>query len=311
MSSFDVKGAAGFVPDQAVERIGRQAGADAEAEKVRLKKATREFESLVIYEMLKTMRKTVPESAFAKGAPLSGGMGKDIFTQMFDMKLAQKVATGGKNSISDILYSQMEKLVEAQYGAGDVDVTIKSLEDSEKSATDLRPRNFIEVPGPFKPVQENKEIDPRLQALDRNNPDKTIAEITRNYGRYIRRAAHKNDLDSALILSVIKAESGGKASAVSPAGAKGLMQLVDSTAQQYGVTRVFDPRQNIEAGSRYLRDLIDRFGDLKLALAAYNAGPGNVDKYGGLPPFRETEAYVDNVIRNMAALSEANVKPES
>jgi Rod binding domain-containing protein len=310
MSSAAIKGAAGYIPDQAIERIGKHAGADAGAEKARLKKATREFESLVIYEMLKTMRKTVPESAFSKDAPLAGGMGKDIFTQMFDMKLAQKVATGGKSSISDILYSQMEKLVEAQYGAGDEEVEIKPLGKAEKSATELRPHNFIEVPGRFKQVQE-KELNPSLRALDSNNPDKTVRDITRNYGRYIRRAAHKNDLDSALILSVIKVESGGRASAVSPAGAKGLMQLADSTAQQYGVTKVFDPRQNIEAGSQYLRDLIDRFGDLKLALAAYNAGPGNVDKYGGLPPFRETEAYVDNVIKNMTALTDTNAKPES
>jgi soluble lytic murein transglycosylase-like protein len=73
------------------------------------------------------------------------------------------------------------------------------------------------------------------------------------------------------------------------------MQLIDSTAQDMGVEDVFDPRENILAGSRYLRDLIDRFGDMKLGLAAYNAGPGNVNKYGGIPPFKETQNYVRKV----------------
>ena len=107
--------------------------------------------------------------------------------------------------------------------------------------------------------------------------------------------ADRYELDPLLVKAVITVESCFDTHAVSRVGAKGLMQLIDSTAQDYGVKDVFDPTENIMAGSRYLRKLIDRFGDVQLGLAAYNAGPGNVKKYGGIPPFRETQAYVRKV----------------
>ena len=81
------------------------------------------------------------------------------------------------------------------------------------------------------------------------------------------------------------------------------MQLADSTATDYGVREVFDPAENIKAGSRYLRNLIDRFGSVKLGLAAYNAGPGNVEKYQGIPPFKETVNYVNKVLDTLSNIS--------
>lgn len=112
----------------------------------------------------------------------------------------------------------------------------------------------------------------------------------------IRSCARKYRLDEDLIKAVIKAESNFKPHAVSPAGAKGLMQLMDGTARSLGVRNSFDPGQNIEGGVRFLRQLLDRFGSVSLALAAYNAGPGAVEKYGGIPPYRETQTYVPRVI---------------
>jgi soluble lytic murein transglycosylase-like protein len=114
----------------------------------------------------------------------------------------------------------------------------------------------------------------------------------------IQQAAAKYDLAPDLIRSVIRAESNFQADAVSTAGAKGLMQLMPETARELGVTNAFDIRQNVDGGSRYLRQMLDRFGgDLKLALAAYNAGPGAVEQHNGDVPYAETRQYVKRVLR--------------
>ena len=115
---------------------------------------------------------------------------------------------------------------------------------------------------------------------------------------FIAPAASKYEVAPELVAAVIWAESSGDPNAVSHRGARGLMQLMPETATELGVTTILDPRENVEGGTRYLRQMLDAHeGDVSLALAAYNAGPDAVRRYRGIPPYRETREYVGRVIR--------------
>jgi hypothetical protein len=129
----------------------------------------------------------------------------------------------------------------------------------------------------------------------------TKPELKGPFGDLIRAAAQKHGVDEKLIDHVIAVESNYNPKAVSRKSAQGLMQLLPQTAAKYSVSNAFDPAQNIDGGTRYLKDLLAKYsGDVKLALAAYNAGPDMVTRYGGVPPFPETQHYVRMITEKLS-----------
>ena len=120
----------------------------------------------------------------------------------------------------------------------------------------------------------------------------------KNLNALIEKEAHKQSVSPDLIKAIVKVESGSKINAVSPKGAIGLMQLMPETAKELGVNPN-NPEENLYGGINYLKNMASRYGDLDLALAAYNAGPKAVDKYGGVPPYKETLQYIKSIRKNI------------
>ncbi len=144
----------------------------------------------------------------------------------------------------------------------------------------------------------NVPADPRyrLKSLPKVG---SVSRLVGRFDRYIRKAAETYEIDPLLIKAIVKVESGFNPRAVSSRGAMGLMQLMPETAKDMDVPNPYDPEENIFGGTRYLRWILDRFdGDLKLALAAYNAGPDRVERTGRIPKIPETVQYVDRVLNN-------------
>jgi soluble lytic murein transglycosylase-like protein len=138
----------------------------------------------------------------------------------------------------------------------------------------------------------------RLPVPGSRLPDAVLA--ARPFADLISTVAAANHIDARLVHAVIEQESNYEPRARSKKGARGLMQLMPDTARQYGVRNSYDPKANLEAGIRHLKDLMSRL-DLPTALAAYNAGEGTIKRYGGLPPFPETQIYVRNILRRVTA----------
>ena len=177
----------------------------------------------------------------------------------------------------------------------------------EISSLDLTLRRIQQIEQTFgdigvSSVEEQKNFNGVLQNVMNTQNTPAVSEEERtsfveDIDYIIKEKADKYNLDESLIKAVIKAESGFNPNAVSKAGASGLMQLMPGTARGLGVEDIFDVEQNIEGGAKYLRGMLDRFdGDKSLALAAYNAGPNAVKRYGGIPPYQETQNYVKRVL---------------
>ena len=163
----------------------------------------------------------------------------------------------------------------------------------------------------------NAPTDPRYRGMQSVSGTSTgwlrMSETSRNqYATEIRESASRHGVDPTLVESVIRAESAFNPTAVSRTGARGLMQLMPKTTMALGVRDSFNPRENIDGGVRHLRYLLDRYpGNLPLAVAAYNAGEGAVDAYRGIPPYAETQQYVQRVIQGGGAWTGRSALPRS
>lgn len=224
----------------------------------RLRKICANFEAIFVQKLLKSMRRSNSEDSL-----FGNGLGAETYQSMFDAQLSEKIANDGGFGVGKLLFNELSARLHAT--------------ESQKNP---------------QPVSLKKLLMPPPKSFG----EKPI-EHTKAFHEIIKRAAGKYHLPIHLVYGVITQESNWNPNAVSKVGAKGLMQLMDETASDLGVKNPFDPGENIYAGAKYLRQQLDRFqGNVKLALAAYNAGPGNVEKYGGVPPFKETQDYVEKVL---------------
>jgi Rod binding domain-containing protein len=265
--------------------------------RAKIEKASKEFEAILVNTLMKSMRNTIPKSDL-----MGEGFGNDIMEGMFDEELSRHIASSGNLGFGEMLYRNLLDRVSdgnslvseelptarpartARQGKELTKVGKKERPAVEHTAEKPAPPTSVESQGPWAP----RKVMDRLHAID----------------ALVEEASATHGVDSTVIRAVIAAESGGNPNAQSGKDAKGLMQLRDSTAAELGVSRIFDPRENVFGGTKYLRQLLDQFdGNLDLALASYNAGPGAVEKHGGVPPFRETKAYVKNVKSMIQAMS--------
>lgn len=221
-------------------------------------KAAQEFEALFVKQMLEKMTSSLEGGNLVGDAP-----GADFYQDMLLDEIAKQISVNGELGLA----KQIRESINQE--SGEVK-ELRSINVADKIFSNVFKSKKSDLP---------KILQSRLRKLN----------------GIVLKAAKKFSLDPKLIKSIIAQESYGNPKAQSPVGAKGLMQLMDGTAADLNVKDSFDPEENIMGGSKYLKQMMDKYGDLDLALAAYNAGPGNVDKYGKVPPFKETENYIRKV----------------
>ncbi|NLJ15347.1 MAG: transglycosylase SLT domain-containing protein [Ignavibacteria bacterium] len=253
-------------------------------EKSKLAETTRGFEAIFINMMYKGMKSAMLDTLSDSSAP-DMTFGNDVLGGYTDMIFAEQMAnTDTGIGIASMMYKQI---------TGEDLKPIRQIKTTE--LTSLLPifenkTDEKNAPIKFNLANNNSNSNPNGNFLGR------VEKRISNYSKIISDASKEYQIPEPLIKAVITAESAGRYDAKSPVGAKGLMQLMDGTAKGLGVKNSYDPYQNIMGGTKYLRQMLNNFGGkLDFALAAYNAGPGNVRKYDGIPPFNETQNYVKKV----------------
>ena len=238
-------------------------------EKAKLAKAAQDFESMLTSMMLKSMNKT------------TGGMfgeesfGGDYFDTIFETELASFISENKSLGLADMIY---KKVIGEDLDMNKIKQELQSENTNNVKAVSAKVDKFTD--------DNSSTIMPSKGSVNRLNKFDSI----------INKASEKFNIDKNLIKSVILTESAANPKAISKANAKGLMQLIDSTASDMNVKNIWNPEENILGGSKYLSEMLKKFdGDIEKSLAAYNAGPGNVEKYDGVPPFEETKNYINRV----------------
>jgi len=275
----------------------------------RLQHVTKEFESLLVGYMLKSMRSSMNSSEM-----FGDSYGGDVLEGLFDNQMAQHVSRNSSLGLAEMLYRRMtgEELPTGKQpsvrpaAAGDPPVRHqgKAIAPETPSAAVSPPAAAVKPAGRANPAAVISVMAPPAGATTAPDSTRAIPDTLRKrldlVAPLIQEAADTHRVDANLLKAVIATESHGDPQARSPRNAKGLMQLIDSTATAMGVKDVWNPRENVLGGAKYLSTLMEQFGgDREKAVASYNAGPGAVHKHGGIPPFKETRAYVEKVMNYM------------
>ena len=256
------------------KHLSKAAEAMTPEKKERAAKAAKDFESVLTGMMLKSMT-SQSKGLLGGGDEEGSGQGKDMYDMFFQNGMASYMTKSNSMGIAEKIYRQ---------------ITGEELPAAYKQKT--LPGSPLS-PGLREQIKSFPVVTPSISSMERLDKFEPItAEASKKFG-----------VSQNLIKAIILAESAGNEKAVSKAGAKGLMQLMDGTASTLGVHNSFNAKENIMGGSSYISQMLSRYkGDVKLALAAYNAGPGNVDKFKGIPPFDETKAYVTRVMGYLKTL---------
>ncbi|MBR1680412.1 lytic transglycosylase domain-containing protein [bacterium] len=216
-------------------------------------------------------------------------------------QITQKPKTDNQKSFAEVLKtSQSQQTNKTGFGnlvtkTPSADVKAKILGSGTEEVSEVKKSNkfgaLTGITNKFNALKASS-IDSEIPNVDRNAPKAQIISM-------IDKVAKKHGVDEKLVRALVRQESGFNPNATSHCGAMGLMQLMPATAKSLGVTDAYNPVQNVEGGVKYLKNMLNKYnGNVILALAAYNAGPGAVDKYGSVPPYAETQNYVKSILAN-------------